>query len=150
MGLNVVGYQSHLGQLGRPGCGHERSSHPSPVLALLLYYYCMRFYSDAGSAFLQLVKQWLNFTYSRSCAVLVSSCDPIPPSTPHTSKHNETKKHKGLQNGPRQLLGHDGRRETRHPRPPGRTRRIQVIPWSPSLSTQVSFVAASVGFPGTS
>ena len=45
-----------------PACGHEGSSHLSPVHALQF------FYRDASSALLQLVNQWLNFTYSRSHA----------------------------------------------------------------------------------
>ena len=45
-----------------PACGHKGSSHPSPVHALHF------FYRDASSALLQLVNQWLNFTYSRSHA----------------------------------------------------------------------------------
>ena len=45
-----------------PTCGHEGSSHLSPVHALQF------FYRDASSALLQLVNQWLNFTYSRSHA----------------------------------------------------------------------------------
>ena len=45
-----------------PTCGHKGSSHLSPVHALQF------FYRDASSALLQLVNQWLNFTYSRSCA----------------------------------------------------------------------------------
>ena len=45
-----------------PACGHKVSSHLSPVHALQL------FYRDASSALLQLVNQWLNFTYSRSHA----------------------------------------------------------------------------------
>ena len=45
-----------------PACGHKGSSHLSPVLALWI------FYPDASSALLQLVNQWLNFTYSRSHA----------------------------------------------------------------------------------
>ena len=43
-------------------CGHKGSSHLSPVHALQF------FYRDASSALLQLVNQWLNFTYSRSHA----------------------------------------------------------------------------------
>ena len=43
-----------------PACGHKGSSHLSPVHALQF------FYRDASSALLQLVNQWLNFTYSRS------------------------------------------------------------------------------------
>ena len=46
----------------RPACGHKGSSHLSPVHALHF------FYRDASSALLQLVNQWLNFTYSRSHA----------------------------------------------------------------------------------
>ena len=42
-----------------PACGHKGSSHLSPVHALQF------FYRDASSALLQLVNQWLNFTYSR-------------------------------------------------------------------------------------
>ena len=42
-----------------PACGHKGSSHLSPVHALHF------FYRDASSALLQLVNQWLNFTYSR-------------------------------------------------------------------------------------
>ena len=34
MGLDVLGYQSHLLQRCHPACGHEGSSHLSPVLAL--------------------------------------------------------------------------------------------------------------------
>ena len=45
-----------------PACGHKGSSHLSPVHALRF------FYRDASSALLQLVNQWLNFTYSRSHA----------------------------------------------------------------------------------
>ena len=45
-----------------PACGHKGSSHLSPVHALQLFYH------DASSAPLQLVNQWLNFTYSRSHA----------------------------------------------------------------------------------
>ena len=45
-----------------PACGHKGSSHLSPVHALQF------FYRDANSALLQLVNQWLNFTYSRSHA----------------------------------------------------------------------------------
>ena len=45
-----------------PACGHKGSSHLSPVHALHF------FYRDASSALLQLVNQWLNFTYSRSHA----------------------------------------------------------------------------------
>ena len=41
-----------------PACGHKGSSHLSPVHAL------QYFYRDASSALLQLVNQWLNFTYS--------------------------------------------------------------------------------------
>ena len=46
----------------REVCGHKGSSHLSPVHALHF------FYRDASSALLQLVNQWLNFTYSRSHA----------------------------------------------------------------------------------
>ena len=42
-----------------PACGHKGSSHLSPVHSLQF------FYRDASSALLQLVNQWLNFTYSR-------------------------------------------------------------------------------------
>ena len=45
-----------------PACGHKGSSHLSPVHTLHF------FYRDASSALLQLVNQWLNFTYSRSHA----------------------------------------------------------------------------------
>ena len=45
-----------------PACGHKGSSHLSPLHALHF------FYRDASSALLQLVNQWLNFTYSRSHA----------------------------------------------------------------------------------
>ena len=45
-----------------PACGHKGSSHLSPVHALQF------FYRDASSALLQLINQWLNFTYSRSHA----------------------------------------------------------------------------------
>ena len=45
-----------------PACGHKGSSHLSPVHALQF------FYRDASSVLLQLVNQWLNFTYSRSHA----------------------------------------------------------------------------------
>ena len=45
-----------------PACGHKGSSHLSLVHALQF------FYRDASSALLQLVNQWLNFTYSRSHA----------------------------------------------------------------------------------
>ena len=47
-----------------PACSHKGSSHLSPVHALQF------FYRDASSALLQLVNQWLNFTYSRSHALL--------------------------------------------------------------------------------
>ena len=45
-----------------PACGHKGSSYLSPVHAL--QFFCR----DASSALLQLVNQWLNFTYSRSHA----------------------------------------------------------------------------------
>ena len=45
-----------------PACGHKGSTHLSPVHALQF------FNRDASSALLQLVNQWLNFTYSRSHA----------------------------------------------------------------------------------
>ena len=45
-----------------PACGHKGSSHLSPVHAFQF------FYRDASSALLQLVNQWLNFTFSRSHA----------------------------------------------------------------------------------
>ena len=45
-----------------PACGHKGSSRLSPVHALQF------FNRDASSALLQLVNQWLNFTYSRSHA----------------------------------------------------------------------------------
>ena len=45
-----------------PACGHKGSFHLCPVHALQF------FYRDASSALLQLVNQWLNFTYSRSHA----------------------------------------------------------------------------------
>ena len=45
-----------------PARGHKGSFHLSPVHALQF------FYRDASSALLQLVNQWLNFTYSRSHA----------------------------------------------------------------------------------
>ena len=45
-----------------PACGHKGSSHLSPVHAIHFLY------RDASSALLQLVNQWLNFTYSRSHA----------------------------------------------------------------------------------
>ena len=45
-----------------PACGHKGYSHLSPVYALQF------FYRDASSALLQLVNQWLNFTYLRSHA----------------------------------------------------------------------------------
>ena len=48
-----------------PACGHKGSSHLSPVHALHF------FYRDASSALLQLVNQWLNFTYSRSHAQIL-------------------------------------------------------------------------------
>ena len=47
---------------GHKGSCHKGSSHLSPVHALQF------FYRDASSALLQLVNQWLNFTYSRSHA----------------------------------------------------------------------------------
>ena len=37
MGLNMLGYQSHLLQRYHPACGHEESSHLSPVLALRFF-----------------------------------------------------------------------------------------------------------------
>ena len=46
-----------------PACGHKGFSYISPVHALHFF-----FYRDASSALLQLVNQWLNFTYSRSHA----------------------------------------------------------------------------------
>ena len=63
MGLNVLGYPSHLLQRRHPidACGHEGSVFPSLPGSCL-----MNFYRDASSALLQLVNQWLNFTYSRS------------------------------------------------------------------------------------
>ena len=45
-----------------PACGHKGSSHLSPGSRLTI------FCRDASSALLQLVNQWLNFTYSRSHA----------------------------------------------------------------------------------
>ena len=45
-----------------PARGHKGSSHLSPVHALQC------FYRDASSPLLQLVNEWLNFTYSRSHA----------------------------------------------------------------------------------
>ena len=45
-----------------PACGHKGPSHLSPVHALQF------FHRDASSALLQLVNQWLNFTYSGSHA----------------------------------------------------------------------------------
>ena len=47
MGLNVLGYQSHLLQRCHPACGQEGSSHLSPVHAFLILY------RDGSSAFLQ-------------------------------------------------------------------------------------------------
>ena len=41
-----------------PACGHKGSSHLSTVHALQL------FYRDASSTLLQLVNQWLDFTYN--------------------------------------------------------------------------------------
>ena len=43
-------------------CGRKGSSHLSPIHALQF------FFRNASSALLQLVNQWLNFTYSRSHA----------------------------------------------------------------------------------
>ena len=37
MGLNVLGYKSHLQQRCHPACGHEGSSHLSPVLASSIF-----------------------------------------------------------------------------------------------------------------
>ena len=37
MALNVLGYQSHPLQRCHPACGHEGSSHLSPVLALWIF-----------------------------------------------------------------------------------------------------------------
>ena len=45
-----------------PACGHKGSSNISPVHALIFFYHY------ASSALLQLVNQWLHFTYSRSHA----------------------------------------------------------------------------------
>ena len=55
-----------------PACGHKGSSHLSPVPALHF------FYRDASSALLQLVNQWLNFTYSRSHAFRYERKNTIP------------------------------------------------------------------------
>ena len=55
-----------------PACGHKGSSHLSPVHALQF------FYRDASSALLQLVNQWLNFTYSRSHAFRYERKDTNP------------------------------------------------------------------------
>ena len=55
-----------------PACGHKGSSHLSPVHALRF------FYRDASSALLQLVNQWLNFTYSRSHAFRYERKDTNP------------------------------------------------------------------------
>ena len=55
-----------------PACGHKGSSHLSPVHALQF------FYRDASSALLQLVNQWLNFTYSRSHAFRYESKNTNP------------------------------------------------------------------------
>ena len=56
IGLNVLGYRSHLLQRCHPACGHEGSSHLSPVPRL------MNFYCDVSTALLQLFNQWFNFT----------------------------------------------------------------------------------------
>ena len=37
LGLNLLGYQSHLLQRCHPACGHEGSSHIYPVLALRIF-----------------------------------------------------------------------------------------------------------------
>ena len=42
MGLNVLGYHSHLLQRCHPAYGHEGSFHLSPVLALLYSYFFLR------------------------------------------------------------------------------------------------------------
>ena len=62
MVLSVLGYQSQLLQRCHPvnACGHEGPSHLSLPGSHLNF-----FYRDASSARLQLVNQWLNFTYSR-------------------------------------------------------------------------------------
>ena len=61
-----------------PACGHKGSSHLSPVHALQF------FYRDASSALLQLVNQWLNFTYSRSHVFrcLIGRSTPVAQSAP--------------------------------------------------------------------
>ena len=57
--ISLIAYGPHH---YHPACGHKGSSHLSPVHASQF------FYRDASSALLQLVNQWLNFTYSRSHA----------------------------------------------------------------------------------
>ena len=59
IGLNVLGcYQSRPLRRYPPACGHKGSSHLPQVFALCFIY------RDSSSALLQLVNQWLNFTYS--------------------------------------------------------------------------------------
>ena len=65
MGLGVLGYQSHLLQGCHPACGHEESSHLSPVLDLFIF---IAMQVQRSLLKLLIVKQWLHFTYSRSHA----------------------------------------------------------------------------------
>ena len=59
---NALGcYQVHLLQRCLPACG-QRSFPSLPGARLMNYYH------EASSALLQLINQWLNFTYSRSDA----------------------------------------------------------------------------------
>ena len=75
--LEIVAFSEHY-RLPIPptavltfACGHEGSAHPSsPVLALC----SINFYGHASSTLLQLVNQWLNFTYSRSHTSLCRLC----------------------------------------------------------------------------
>ena len=58
MDLNVVGYQSHLLQRCDPACGHEGFFRLSPVYALRISIAMLLIVQH-----LQLVNQWLNFTF---------------------------------------------------------------------------------------
>ena len=77
MGLNVLGYQSRPLQRYHPACCHKGPSRLSQVHALMI------FYRGANSALLQLVNQWLNFTYS---------------SRSHAFRYRRKKKNNGFHN----------------------------------------------------
>ena len=70
--FNLTYYSRWTSSLPSCPCGHKGSSHLSPVHALQL------FYRDARSALLQLVNQWLDFTYSRSHAFRYERKDTNP------------------------------------------------------------------------